>query len=99
METPPKPLGVDVGGTGHRDAQLGDLVLTDDGYYGIVSDPQNRYVFLGNGCEQYLEPGEWVKLQILPINTAGGTAPANFIEIIQEWSQWRTTQRRGPADR
>lgn len=65
--------------------RLGDLVRTADGYYGIVTDPLAKLVFLANGCEQKMDENDWRGLKQLPLTEANGvTSPANFAELLRE---------------
>ena len=61
--------------------QQGDLVLTEDGYYGIVVG--SRDVFLGNGCQEIFDDEGWAKLRPLPINVAHESGGANFAELLR----------------
>ena len=61
--------------------QQGDLVLTEDGYYGIVVG--SRDVFLGNGCQEILDDEAWAKLRPLPINVSRESGGANFAELLR----------------
>lgn len=67
----------------HDNLQLGDLVLTCDGYLGIVVG--QRDVFLGNGCQAVLSDDEFAALTPLPINTyrSQGMPTANFLELLE----------------
>lgn len=67
-------------------AKRGDLVVTPDGYYGIVTSDDT--VALSNGCEAVLEPDEFKRLTTLPLKRpVGGIqdshSVANFIELVE----------------
>ncbi len=59
---------------------VGDLVLTEDGYYGIVVG--RRDVFLANGLPEVLDDSAWAKLRPLPINVCHVSGTANFGELL-----------------
>ena len=58
----------------------GDLVQTEDGYYGIVVG--ERDVLLGNGCQEIMDDEAWSKLQVLPINVFHEGAVSNFDILV-----------------
>lgn len=60
----------------------GDLVLTADGYYGIVISTEDRWVFLGNGLTMVLDHTQFAALKALPM-TVDGIGSANFVEIVE----------------
>ena len=62
--------------------QLGALVLTEDGYYGIVVG--HREVFLGNGLQEVLDDQAWNALRPLPINVNYEGGASNFLELLQK---------------
>jgi len=63
-------------------ARKGDLVVTEDGYYGIVINDDT--VLLGNGLEQILDYEGMAELKVLPINPSRNQgAAANFIELVR----------------
>ena len=62
--------------------RLGNLVLTEDGYYGIVVG--HREIFLGNGLQEVLDDQAWAKLRPLPINVNHESGTANFGELLDE---------------
>ena len=62
--------------------QLGALVLTEDGYYGIVVG--RRDVFLGNGLQEVLDDLAWASLRPLPINVNHESGISNFLELLQK---------------
>jgi hypothetical protein len=58
------------------------LVLTDDGYFGIVTGENT--VALGNGTEEVLTPDRMARLKGFPINLQQPTgAPAVFLEMYE----------------
>lgn len=59
----------------------GDLVLTDDGYYGIIVTEDS--VLLGNGCEEILDDLQISRLKQLPINVSFDCGVSNFLELIE----------------
>ncbi len=61
----------------------GDLVLTDDGYYGIMV--KDNEVFLGNGCQEILDAEAITRLRQVPINIfhEGVTATSNFLDMLE----------------
>ncbi len=67
----------------------GDLVLTADGYYGIVTGggPTCRVVVLGNGLEEILSEEESMSLRRVPIRRGdvdwSVAVPANFREMYE----------------
>ena len=61
--------------------QLGALVLTEDGYYGIVVG--HREVFLGNGLQEVLDDQAWNALRPLPINVNHEGGFGNFLELLE----------------
>ena len=63
--------------------QLGALVLTEDGYYGIVVG--HREVFLGNGLQEVLDDQAWnaYALRPLPINVNHDGGFSNFLELFE----------------
>ena len=60
--------------------QQGDLVLTEDGYYGIVVGSLD--VFLGNGRQEILDEEAWEAAPIADqcLHESGG---ANFAELLR----------------
>jgi len=58
----------------------GDLVVTNDGYYAIVTT--DHCVQLSNGCEEVLDETCWSQLRSVPIKVEG-TGSANFQEIMR----------------
>jgi hypothetical protein len=67
-------------------AKRGDLVVTNDGYYGIVLT--ESIVALSNGCEAVLSPDEFRRLTILPLKRPVGDiresqGVASFIELVE----------------
>lgn len=61
--------------------QQGALVLTEDGYYGIVVG--RRDVFLGNGLQEVLDDRAWEALRPLPININHEGGVCNFRELLE----------------
>ena len=62
--------------------RIGDLVQTDDGYYGIIV--AEHEVMLGNGCQEIMDDEAWSKLHVLPINiNHGGDAVSNFDALVE----------------
>jgi hypothetical protein len=61
--------------------QLGALVLTEDGYYGIVVG--HREIFLGNGLQEVLNDQAWNALRPLPINVNHEGGFSNFLELLE----------------
>jgi len=60
----------------------GDLVVTNDGYFAIVTT--DHCVQLSNGCEEVLDETCWNQLRPVPINSLHeGTGNANFQEIMR----------------
>ncbi len=60
----------------------GDLVVTADGYYGIVVG--EREVFLGNGLQEIMIPEDWPRLKVLPINVNHEDgAVSNFDALVE----------------
>jgi hypothetical protein len=61
-------------------ARKGDLVITEDGYYGIVV--RDDTVLLANGLEEVFD--DLADLKVCPINAneTHGSA-ANFIELVR----------------
>jgi hypothetical protein len=74
----------------------GDLVLTEDGYYGILATDNS--VFLGNGCEEIMDAKQMAALKVMPINVfhEGVTAASNFLDLVENRApcQESTEQRR-----
>lgn len=66
--------------------KAGDLTVTDDGYYGIVKDPKERTIMLGNGLTQIVDEPEWEELRPFPLRE-GAEAPANFLEFLLIFQQ------------
>lgn len=65
-----------------QETKNGDLVRTEDGYYGIVVD--RRDVFLGNGTQLVLDDMGWAMLTVLPLSIFIAGAPAaNFLELVE----------------
>jgi len=60
--------------------RIGDLVMTDDGYYGIIV--ADHEVFLGNGCQQIMDGDAWSKLQSISLNIYQAGVTANFAELM-----------------
>ena len=58
----------------------GDLVVTNDGYFAIVTT--DHCVQLSNGCEEVLDETCWNQLRPVPIR-GEGTGNANFQEIMR----------------
>lgn len=59
----------------------GDLVLTEDGYYGIITGRDT--VFLANGLEVVMTEREMKSLRRLPLNiNAPDGSSASFREIL-----------------
>lgn len=63
--------------------KAGDLTITDDGYYGVVKDPKEHTIMLGNGLTQVVDEEEWEELRPLPLRE-GADSPANFFEFSQQ---------------
>ena len=61
--------------------QQGALVLTEDGYYGIVVG--RRDIFLGNGLQEVLDDRAWEALRPLPINVNHEGGVCNFRELLE----------------
>ena len=61
--------------------QLGALVLTEDGYYGIVVG--HREIFLGNGLQEVFDDQAWNALRPLPINVNHEGGFSNFLELLE----------------
>ena len=61
--------------------QQGVLVLTEDGYYGIVVG--HRDVFLGNGLQKVLDDRARDALRPLPINVNHEGGVCNFRELLE----------------
>ncbi|KKL57719.1 hypothetical protein LCGC14_2232620 [marine sediment metagenome] len=64
----------------------GDLVISKDGYYGIILavERNKTIVFMGNSLRMVCEPDD---LKILPIKEVGGAGdpgnnPSNFYELL-----------------
>lgn len=72
-------------------AKVGDLVMTDDGYPGIIRrrDGNDLVVRLGNGLtvEYTLR-----QVEIQPLKD-GADSPANFAEILEEPGAWENPKR------
>jgi hypothetical protein len=67
--------------------KFGDLVVTPDGYFAIVTNTRQRCVFQANGCERYFDDfSEWARFEVLPLNrhleAADNPQPANFAELV-----------------
>lgn len=60
--------------------KAGDLTVVD-GYFGIVRDPEERTVMLGNGLTQIVEIDEWNSMRAVPMKP-GAKCPANFQELL-----------------
>lgn len=45
-----------------------DLVRTDEGYFGIVTDVLARCVYLANGTEAQMSVEQFAKLELVPLN-------------------------------
>jgi hypothetical protein len=57
----------------------GTLVLTPDGYFGIVTNVQERFLFLSNGLEARQNEEDWAKNRVQPLNIYNPTgAEASF---------------------
>ncbi len=69
-----------------NEIRFGDLVVTSDGYFGIVVAAETREVFLGNGTQTVLSEREWSTLRRLPIRSSqeGNAAAANFAELLEQ---------------
>ncbi len=73
-------------------AQFGDLVQTQEGYYGIVAGENE--VLLGNGLSQRMIPEEFCTLRILPLNIFQDGGSSNFAELIERPVDAATAERR-----
>jgi len=67
--------------------QQGDLVLSEDDYYGGVVG--SRDVFLGVRCQGVLDDEAWAGLRPLPINVLHESGGANCAELLREAGQQR----------
>lgn len=74
----------------------GDLVQTEDGYYGIIVD--DHVVLLGNGCEEKMIPEQWNQLKRLPLNIFQEGAVANFVELIESRAPCQELERKRIAE-
>lgn len=64
--------------------RTGDLVITPDGYYGIVTDEAGRAVFSASGIVQRLDKNEWAITKIVPSKADDDMfGTANFIELVE----------------
>jgi hypothetical protein len=63
-------------------AKLGDLVRTPEGYYGIVSDMEQKCVFQGNGMEAFIDDEDWDQLAVMPLNIFKDVGVSNFMELL-----------------
>ncbi|REJ65655.1 MAG: hypothetical protein DWQ31_17090 [Planctomycetota bacterium] len=72
-----------------NEIRFGDLVVTSDGYFGIVVAVETRDVFLGNGMRAVLSRKEWSALRQLPITSSheDNGAAANFAELLEQHEQ------------
>lgn len=62
--------------------QQGALVLTEDGYYGIVVG--RRDLFLGNGLQEVLDDRAWDALRPVPINVNHEGGFCIFLELLRK---------------
>jgi hypothetical protein len=61
--------------------EIGDLVVTPDGYYGIVIN--ERQIRLGVGIVWTVEPGMWPKVRRLSVHESGrDDMTANFATLV-----------------
>lgn len=73
-------------------SKKGDLVQTDDGYYGIVVD--DHVVFLGNGLEEQMNDESWNALKPVGINVFQEGGVSNFDALVEGRAPCQDLERR-----
>ena len=59
----------------------GRLVITPDGYFGIVTSVTDRTVFTGNGVDVVIPADDWQRCQQLPMKVGETGTYADFFGI------------------
>lgn len=65
----------------HTEIRQGRLVVTPDGYFGIVTSVMDRTVYCGNGLDHVIDEADWPRVQQLPMKIGETGTFADFVGI------------------